>query len=153
MEGGENHEPPKFSIEVNVPRGGWKLAILWLHHYATLRSAAEDLHCKTVCFKQLFRIVLSKKYNFLNVSLFTFFWNSLRWSSTYTSGGSSEEYHLCVSNFVIIHDFFMILTTSKLMYDFKTNPYIFTSKKVTQMTPDIIHHSVTIGQDMTQNKL
>ena len=81
MEGGENHEPPRFCIEVNVPRGGRKLAVLRLHHVATLQSAVEatvDLHCKTVCFNQLFgdviifSIVLSKKVNFLNVSLFTF---------------------------------------------------------------------------------
>jgi hypothetical protein len=41
MEGGEYHEPPRFSIEVNVPRGGWKLAVLRLHHDATLQSAVE----------------------------------------------------------------------------------------------------------------
>jgi hypothetical protein len=55
--GGENHEPPRFCIEVNVPRGGQKLAVLWLHHGATLQSAAEDivdLHYKTLCFNQLF---------------------------------------------------------------------------------------------------
>ena len=43
-------------IEVNVPRGGQKLAVLRLHHGATLQSAVEatvDLHCKTMCF-QLF---------------------------------------------------------------------------------------------------
>ena len=81
MEGGENHEPPRFCIEVNVPRGGRKLAVLRLHHGATLQSAVEatvDLHCKTVCFNQLFgdvnifSIVLSKKDNFFNVSLFLF---------------------------------------------------------------------------------
>jgi hypothetical protein len=27
MEGHENHEPPRFCIEVNVPRGGRKLAV------------------------------------------------------------------------------------------------------------------------------
>ena len=51
MEGGENHEPPKFCIEVNVPRGGWKLAVLWLHNGATPQSAVVatvDL-CKIVC--------------------------------------------------------------------------------------------------------
>ena len=56
MEGDENHEPPRFCIEVNAPRGQ-KLAVLWLHHGATLQSAAEatvDLHCKTVCFNKLF---------------------------------------------------------------------------------------------------
>ena len=50
---------------------------------ATLQSAVEatvDLHCKSVCFNQLFGdvniiylVVLSKKDNFLNVSLFLFF--------------------------------------------------------------------------------
>ena len=53
MEGGENYGPPRFCIEVNVPRGGQKLAVLWLHHGATLQSAAEatiDVYCKTVCF-------------------------------------------------------------------------------------------------------
>lgn len=81
MEGGENHEPPRFCIEVNVPRGGRKLAVLRLHHGATLQSAVEatvDLHCKTVCFNQLFgdvnifSIVLSKRDNFLNVLTFVF---------------------------------------------------------------------------------
>ena len=37
MKGGENHEPPRFCIEVNVPRRGWKLAVLQLHHGATLQ--------------------------------------------------------------------------------------------------------------------
>jgi hypothetical protein len=53
MEGGENHEPPMFCIKVNVPRGGWKLAVLRLYHGATLQSAVEatvDLHCKTMRF-------------------------------------------------------------------------------------------------------
>ena len=57
MEGGENQEPPRFCIEVIVPRGGRKLAVLRLHHGATLQSADEatvDLHCKIVCFNQLF---------------------------------------------------------------------------------------------------
>jgi hypothetical protein len=57
MEGGENHKPPRFCIEVNLSRGGRKLAVLWLHHGATLQSAVQatvDLHCKTVCFNQLF---------------------------------------------------------------------------------------------------
>jgi hypothetical protein len=55
--GGENHELPKFGIEVNVPRGGKKLAVLQLDHGATLKSAFEatvNLHCKTLCFNQLF---------------------------------------------------------------------------------------------------
>ena len=41
MEGGENHEPPRFCNEVNVPRGERKLAVLWLYHGATLQSAVE----------------------------------------------------------------------------------------------------------------
>ena len=56
MEWGENHEPPRFCIEVNVPRGGWKLTVR-LHRGATLQSAVgaiADLHSKTVCFNQLF---------------------------------------------------------------------------------------------------
>jgi hypothetical protein len=57
MEGGENHEPPRLCFEVNVPIGGQKLAVLQRHHGANLQSSAEasvDLHCKTVCFNQLF---------------------------------------------------------------------------------------------------
>jgi hypothetical protein len=85
MEGGENQESLRFRIEVNVPRGGQKLAVLQLHHGATLQSAVEatiDLHCKTVCFNQLFgdvnifSIVLSKKENFFNVLPFYIFGNS-----------------------------------------------------------------------------
>ena len=59
MEGGENHAPPRFCIEVNVPRGGRKLAILWLHHGYTLQSDVEaivDLHCKIMCFNQLYLV-------------------------------------------------------------------------------------------------
>ena len=41
MEGGENREPPSLCIEVSVPRGGQKLAVLRLHHGATLQSAVE----------------------------------------------------------------------------------------------------------------
>ena len=70
MEGCENQELPKFCIEVNVPRGGLTLALPQLHYGATLQIAVEatvDLHCKTVCFNQLFGIVLSKKENFVNV--------------------------------------------------------------------------------------
>ena len=47
MERDENHEHPRFPIEVNVPGGGQKLAVLRLHHGATLQSPAEatvDLH-------------------------------------------------------------------------------------------------------------
>jgi hypothetical protein len=61
MEGGENHEPPTFCIEVNVPRERQKIAVLWLHHGATLQSAVEatvDLLCKKVCFNQLFGDVI-----------------------------------------------------------------------------------------------
>ena len=57
MKGGENHEPPRFCTEVNVPRGGRKLAVPRLHHGVTLQSAVEatvDLNSKTVCFNQLF---------------------------------------------------------------------------------------------------
>jgi hypothetical protein len=81
MEGGENHEPPRFCIEVSVPRGGRKLAVLQLHHGATLQSAVEatvELFFKTVCLKLLFgdvnifSIVLSEKDNFLNVLQFVF---------------------------------------------------------------------------------
>jgi hypothetical protein len=69
MEGGENHEHLRFCIEVNVPRGWWKLAVLQLHPGATLQSAAEatvDLHDKTVYLNKLFggvnifSVVLSK---------------------------------------------------------------------------------------------
>ena len=61
-------------VEAIVPRGGRKLAVLRLHHGATLQSAVEatvDLLCKIVCFNQLFgdviifSIVLSEKGNFL----------------------------------------------------------------------------------------
>ena len=48
MEGGEAYEPPRFCIEVNVPRG---------HHGATPESTVEvtiDLHSKIVGFDQLF---------------------------------------------------------------------------------------------------
>jgi hypothetical protein len=41
MEGSENDEPPRFCIEVNVPRGGQKLAVLVLHRGATIQSAVE----------------------------------------------------------------------------------------------------------------
>ena len=54
MEGGETYEPPRLCIEV---RGGWELAVFRLHQGATLQSAVDatvDLHCKTVCFNQLF---------------------------------------------------------------------------------------------------
>ena len=73
MEGGENHQPPRFCIKVNVCRGGRKLAVLRLHHGATLHSAVEatvDLLCKIVCFNQIFvdviifGIVLSKIITF-----------------------------------------------------------------------------------------
>jgi hypothetical protein len=57
IEGGEAYEPPRFCIEVNVARGGLKLAALWLHHGVTSESAFEvtlDLHCKTVYLYKLF---------------------------------------------------------------------------------------------------
>ena len=57
MEGGDNHETPRFRIDFSVPRGGRKLAVLRLHHGATLQSAVEatvDLLCKIVFFNQLF---------------------------------------------------------------------------------------------------
>ena len=41
MEGGENHEPPRFCIEVNVARGGREIVVVWVHHDATLQSAVE----------------------------------------------------------------------------------------------------------------
>ena len=63
MEGGENHEPPRFCIEVNVPRGGRKLAVLRLHHGATLQSSVDV---------NIFSIVLSKIDHLFNVSLFLF---------------------------------------------------------------------------------
>ena len=62
-----------FVLKSNIPRGGQKLAVLRLHHGATLQSAVEatvDFHRKTVCLNQLFgdvnifSIVLSKKDNF-----------------------------------------------------------------------------------------
>ena len=82
MEGGKNHEPSRFCFEVNAPRRGWKLAVLRLHHGATLQSAVEavvDLLCPNGVFYQLFgdvnifSIVLSKKkklhFLFLEYSL------------------------------------------------------------------------------------
>jgi hypothetical protein len=81
MEMGENHEPPRFFIEVNVPRGGRKRAVLWLHHGASPESAVEatvNLHCKTLCFNKLFgdvnifSIIVTKKENYFNASLFLF---------------------------------------------------------------------------------
>ena len=51
MEGGETHEPPRFCFE--VPRGERKLAVLQLHHGATLQSAVEatvGLHYKNSVF-------------------------------------------------------------------------------------------------------
>jgi hypothetical protein len=58
MEGGENHEPLRFCIEVNVSRGR-KLAVTRLHG-ANLQNSVDatvDLHCKTVRFNELFRDV------------------------------------------------------------------------------------------------
>ena len=48
---------PRFCVEVSVPREGWKVVVLQLYHGAILEGADEatvDLHCKTVCFNQLF---------------------------------------------------------------------------------------------------
>jgi hypothetical protein len=56
MEGVEEHEPPRFCIELNLAIGRWKIAVVQLHHGATLEGAVEttiDLHCKTVCFNQV----------------------------------------------------------------------------------------------------
>ena len=64
MEGGENHVPPRFSIEVTVLRGGRKLAILRLQNGAILQSAVEAQLFGDVI---IFGIVLSKKDHFLNV--------------------------------------------------------------------------------------
>jgi hypothetical protein len=54
MEGGDKREPPRVCIEVNVPRGGRKIDVLQLYHVLPYSAveATEDLHCKTVCFKQ-----------------------------------------------------------------------------------------------------
>jgi hypothetical protein len=80
MERGENQESPRFCIE-NVPRGGRKLAVLQLHHGATLRSAVEDtvdLHW-SVCFNKIFgkvnifRTLLSKKDTFFIFHNFSFY--------------------------------------------------------------------------------
>jgi hypothetical protein len=56
MEGSENHEPPRFYNEVNVPRGGQKISVLQLYRGATLDAVevTVDLHCKNKCFNQLF---------------------------------------------------------------------------------------------------
>jgi hypothetical protein len=57
VEGVESYELRRFCIEVNVARGGRKLAFLRLHHGASPGSAVEvtvDLHCKTVYFNKLF---------------------------------------------------------------------------------------------------
>ena len=50
MEGGENHNPPRFCIEVNVTRGGQKLAVLHIHLGASPDSAVDV----TYIAKQLF---------------------------------------------------------------------------------------------------
>ena len=80
--GSEIREPPRFCTEVNIPRGGQKLAVLRLYHGGTLQSAAEatvDLHCKTVHFNKLFGdvilfcIVLSKMDNFFMFHCFYFY--------------------------------------------------------------------------------
>ena len=51
MEVGLVHKPPIFYIEVNVARGGSKIAVLRLHQGATTEGPAEtsvDLHCESV---------------------------------------------------------------------------------------------------------
>ena len=51
MKEGENHELPRFCIEVNVLRGGQKQVVLQQFHSATLQSAVEatvDLLCQIV---------------------------------------------------------------------------------------------------------
>ena len=59
-----------FVLKSMYPEEDGQLAVLRLHHGATLQSAVEatvDLYCKTVCFNQLFgdlnifSIVLTKK--------------------------------------------------------------------------------------------
>jgi hypothetical protein len=63
MAEGENQEPSRICIEVNVPKWTQKVAVLRLRYVATVQSAAEatlDLNRKTVCFS----IVLSKNDNF-----------------------------------------------------------------------------------------
>lgn len=57
VEGGEQHAQYMFCIEVNVAREEWKIAVLLVQHGATLQSSVEttvDIHCKTVCFNQVF---------------------------------------------------------------------------------------------------
>ena len=81
VEAGEDHEPPWFCVDVNVPRGGRKLAVLRLHHGATLQSAVEAtvaLHCKTGCVNQLFGHV-----NIFHILL----------SSSPNEGGSLKTWH------------------------------------------------------------
>jgi hypothetical protein len=59
VEGDENHEPPRFCIEVNVSM---------VLTYSDVEPTV-DLHCKILCFNRffcdmiIFSIVLSKKYN------------------------------------------------------------------------------------------
>jgi hypothetical protein len=80
MEGGENHKIPTFWIEVNVPRGGRKLAVLRLRPGSNLQRAVEatvDLHCKTVCLRQvfgdnIFSIVDLKRTTFECFTIFIF---------------------------------------------------------------------------------
>jgi hypothetical protein len=70
-----------FSIEVNVSRGGWKLAVLRLHHGATVQSARG---CRRPSLQNsvfntffgdvnIFSIVLSKNDNFLMFHYFYFY--------------------------------------------------------------------------------
>ena len=52
MERGENHEPPRFCIEVNVPRGGYIDYTMALPYRVLLRLLV-GLHCKTGHLDQL----------------------------------------------------------------------------------------------------
>ena len=76
MEGGENHEPPRFCFEVDAPRGGRKLAVLRLHYgaaEATVTFIAKRcvlINDLGTC-KSFFCVVLSKWDNLFNVLLFT----------------------------------------------------------------------------------
>ena len=52
MEVAELHEPPILYTEVNIARQGRKIAVLRLHHGATVEGAVEiivECNCKTMC--------------------------------------------------------------------------------------------------------
>ena len=73
MEGGEDHETPRFCIDVNVLRGGQKLAVLRLHRGASLQSVLSwftlfvfnffNHFSPQFCDIQLIVIVLSHRCN------------------------------------------------------------------------------------------